>query len=110
MVAAENESDETLLSTWRAMTIPVGPEAFLRQQHAAIHRSDLRAILPNITCPTAIIHGAGDRLIPLSAAEESAAALPAAAYTIIDQAGHLLFHEQPAAAQAALEAWLDEAA
>ncbi|MGV8882451.1 MAG: hypothetical protein ACOH19_09865 [Rhodoglobus sp.] len=51
VVAAENESDETFLATWRAMTIPVGAEAFLRQQHAVMHRSELRASLITIASP-----------------------------------------------------------
>ena len=107
VVAAENESDEALLAIWRQMTTPVGADAFLRQQQAVVNRADLRYILPAITCPTAIIHGAGDRLIPVTAAEESAAALPTATYTVIENAGHFLFHEQPAAASAAIVAWLD---
>ena len=66
VVAAENESDNDLITQWRAMTTPVGPEAFLRQQQAVIGRADRRSTLAGITCPTAIIHGAGDRLIPLT--------------------------------------------
>lgn len=109
VVAAGNESDEALLATWRSMTTPVGAEAFLRQQQAVVQRADLRAILPSIACPTAIIHGAQDRLIPLNAAEEIAEALPAARFTVVEGAGHFLFHEQPAAARDAVSAWLESA-
>ncbi|MEA9985968.1 alpha/beta hydrolase [Subtercola sp. RTI3] len=110
VVAPENHNDEGLLRTWRAMTTPVGAEAFLRQQQAVTQRSDLHSLLATITCPTTIIHGAQDQLIPISTAEETAAALPKARFTIIEGAGHLLFHEQPDAASAALDAWLDSAA
>jgi len=106
VVAAGHESDQTLLATWRAMTTPVGADAFLRQQRAVIQRDDLRALLPSIGCPTAIIHGAADRLIPLHAAEETAAALPSATFTVIEGAGHFLFHEQPTVACAAIDGWL----
>ncbi|TFB92277.1 alpha/beta hydrolase [Cryobacterium sp. MDB2-A-2] len=109
VVAANNESDQALLATWRAMTVPVGPGAFLRQQRAVVQRSDLRSMLPSITCPTMIIHGAADRLIPLAAAEETAAAMPAATFTIIEGAGHFLFHERPAAARDVVDAWLESA-
>ncbi|ANP73564.1 alpha/beta fold hydrolase [Cryobacterium arcticum] len=109
VVAAENESNGALLATWRAMAEPVGSAAFLRQQKAVVQRADLRSILPSITCPTAIIHGAQDRLIPLAAAEETAAALPTARFTVIEGAGHLLSHEQPAAARAAVSDWLESA-
>ncbi|MCI4658888.1 alpha/beta fold hydrolase [Cryobacterium zhongshanensis] len=106
VVAAGHESDPVLLAAWRAMTTPVGAAAFLRQQRAVIQRTDLRALLPSIECPTAIIHGAADRLIPIDAAEETAAALPAAAFTVVEDAGHFLIQEQPDAARAAIDDWL----
>ncbi|UUL76220.1 alpha/beta hydrolase [Pseudarthrobacter sp. Fe7] len=109
VVAAGNELDDALLSTWRSMTTPVGTDPFLRQQQAVVRRADLRSILPFIACPTAVIHGAQDRLIPVAAAEEMAAAVPTARFTVIDGAGHLLFHEQPTAARAAVNAWLEAA-
>ncbi|WP_172582765.1 alpha/beta fold hydrolase [Subtercola boreus] len=110
VVAAENESDDELLARWRAMTRPVGPEAFLRQQRAVVGRADLRSTLASITCPTGIIHGTGDRLIPFDAAEESVALLPSARFTAIEGAGHLLFFEQAETARNAIGAWLDDAA
>ncbi|MCX6500191.1 MAG: alpha/beta hydrolase [Arthrobacter sp.] len=109
IVAAGNESDDALLAAWRSMTIPVGAEAFLRQQRAVVQRADLRSILPSIACPTAIIHGAQDRFIPLNAAEEIAEALPTARFTVVEGAGHFLFHEQPAAARDAVSSWLESA-
>jgi len=109
VVAAGNELDDVLLATWRAMTTPVGADAFLRQQQAVVRRADLRSLLPSIDCPTAVIHGAQDRLIPLAAAEEMAAAMPSASFTVLDGAGHLVFHEQPDAARAAINAWLESA-
>lgn len=109
VAAAGNESNAALLATWRSMTTPVGAEAFLRQQRAVVQRADLRSMVPSIACPTAIIHGAQDRLIPLDAAEEMARALPSARFTVVEGAGHLLFHEQPDAARAAISAWLDSA-
>lgn len=109
VVAAGNELDDALLATWRAMTTPIGADAFLRQQQAVVQRADLRSLLPSIDCPTAVIHGAQDRLIPLAAAEEMASAMPSASFTVLDGAGHLVFHEQPDAARAAINAWLESA-
>ncbi|MDY7543372.1 alpha/beta hydrolase [Cryobacterium breve] len=106
VVAAGRESDQTLLAAWRAMTTPVGADAFLRQQRAVVQRADLRSLLPSIECPTAIVHGAADRLIPIDAAEETAAALPAAQFSVIEDAGHFLMQEQPDAARAAIDDWL----
>lgn len=109
VVAADNEADQALLATWRAMTSPVGPGAFLRQQRAVVQRADLRSMLPSITCPTVIIHGAADRLIPLADAAETATAMPAATFAVIAGAGHFLFHERPAAARDAVDTWLESA-
>jgi pimeloyl-ACP methyl ester carboxylesterase len=66
-------------------------------------------MLPSIACPTAIIHGAQDRLIPLNTAEEIAEAMPTAQFTVVEGAGHFLFHEQPTAARDAVNAWLESA-
>ncbi|WP_241989264.1 alpha/beta fold hydrolase [Cryobacterium serini] len=50
-----------------------------------------------------------DRHIPLAAAEETVAAIPAATFTILEGAGHFLFHERPAAARDAVDTWLESA-
>jgi pimeloyl-ACP methyl ester carboxylesterase len=108
IVAPRNEANQDMLATWRAMAATVGPEAYLRQLRAVIDRSELTPLLPTITCPTAIIHGAEDRYIPVGQARESAAAMPTARFTIIPGAGHFVFHEQPTAASTALSELLGE--
>lgn len=110
VVAARHESDEGLLAIWRTMAAAVGPDAFLRQQHATLHRADSRALLSTIRCPTAVIHGADDRLIPIDAARETAVAIPDARLTVIEDAGHLLFHEQSAATASAVTELLEQIA
>jgi pimeloyl-ACP methyl ester carboxylesterase len=107
MVAEDNEPDQGLLATWRATAATVGADTFVRQQRANIGRSDLRYLLPTIDCPTAIIHGADDRLIPLELARETAAAMPNARFTVIEGAGHFIFQEQPAAAANAVAELLE---
>jgi pimeloyl-ACP methyl ester carboxylesterase len=110
VVAADNETDQGLLTSWRAMTVAVGPAVFLRQQAAAISRVDSRALLASIVCPTTVIHGAGDRLIPVEMGRELAASIPDAELVVIEGAGHLAFSEQPAAAEAAVSDFLARAA
>lgn len=109
VVAERNEDDLELLKVWRAMAGAIGPEAFLRQQRAVIDRIDSRDSLSAISCPTTIIHGVEDRLIPIDVARETASAIPAAYFTAIETAGHFLFHEQPEAAAHAVAAFLDRA-
>ena len=77
------------------MAAGVGPEAFLRQQLATTERIDSLDLLSSISCPTTVIHGADDRLIPVEMSREMAAAIPGAQLVIIEGAGHLAFSEQP---------------
>ena len=107
VVAQQHEGDASLLEAWRAMTGALGAEAFLRQQCVVMDRLDARALLPTISCPTVVIHGADDRLIPLAMGQEIASAIPGAELVTIEDAGHFLFREQPEAARAAVAGFLD---
>jgi pimeloyl-ACP methyl ester carboxylesterase len=107
VVAPQHEGDLELLEAWRAMTRAVGAEAFLRQQRAVMDRLDAGALLPAVSCPTVVIHGADDRLIPLAMGQEIASAIPGAELVTIEDAGHFLFWEQPGAARVAVADFLD---
>lgn len=100
-------ADEQLRTWWRLMAHEVGADAFVAQLDAVMGRPDSRPGLGDITCPTAVVHGAGDRLITPDNAAETAEAIPGAALTLVDHAGHLLPQEQPVATRAALGALLD---
>ncbi|SDO69185.1 Pimeloyl-ACP methyl ester carboxylesterase [Nakamurella panacisegetis] len=106
LVAERNESDPNLLQAWRSMASTVGPDGFLRQQAAAMDRSDARDVLPDITCPTFVIHGAQDRLIPMDAGQELADLVPTSTLRIIEDAGHFLFLERPDELTAMVEEFL----
>lgn len=106
VVAERNESAPGLLGAWRAMAAAVGPEGFLRQQAATMARSDSCDLLAGITCPTVVVHGAQDRLIPVAAGEEIAAAVPGATLRLVADAGHFLLLEQPEAAEAIVDEFL----
>ena len=69
-------------------------------------RSDSRGVLAGIACPTFVVHGAEDRLIPVAAGEEIAAAVPGATLRLIEEAGHFLFLEQSDKAAAVVEEFL----
>ena len=88
------------------MAAAVGPEGFLRQQAATMARSDSCDLLAGITCPTVVVHGAQDRLIPVAAGEEIAAAVPGATLRLVADAGHFLLLEQPEAAAAIVDEFL----
>lgn len=107
VVAEQHEADVALLETWRRVARAVGAEAFLRQQRAVMARADSLALLPTITCPVLVIHGADDRLIPFAMGEEIASAIPGAELVTIQDAGHFLFAEQAGAVDSAVGAFLD---
>jgi pimeloyl-ACP methyl ester carboxylesterase len=110
VVAQQHEGDAQLLEAWRTLTGALGAEAFLRQQRAVMDRLDARALLPTISCPTVVIHGADDRLIPIAMGQEIASAIPGAEFVTIEDAGHFLFREQPGAAASAVADFLDRVA
>jgi pimeloyl-ACP methyl ester carboxylesterase len=110
LVAAENQGRPELADFWRQMAREVGPEAFSRQLRAIAARADSRPLLSTITCPSAVIHGTADRLIPVENGAEIAASIPGVVATFLDGVGHLAPVEAPEALRAALSAWLERAA
>jgi pimeloyl-ACP methyl ester carboxylesterase len=102
-----NAADENLRAWWRLMANEVGAQACVSQLDAVMARPDSRPGLIAITCPTAVVHGMGDRAITPENAAETAEAIPGAVLTLVDRAGHMLPQEQPAAVHAAFTALLD---
>ena len=82
---AEPEPGGTVM----AMAERLGPEVFLHQQHAIMHRPDSRALLPQIATPTLVICGREDAATPLAHAEEIAALTPDARLAVIEECGQL---------------------
>ena len=97
LVDPNHGDDAHLAAFWSKMAHEIGPDAFCAQLEAAINRPDSRSLLPTIDCPTAVIHGAGDQLIPPDHAHETAAGIPHATLTIIKGGAHMVALEQPAA-------------
>ncbi len=58
---------------------------------AMLRDSDLRAVLPDVSVPTLVIAGEGDRVVPAAAGAALAAALPSARLRRIARAGHAPF-------------------
>jgi pimeloyl-ACP methyl ester carboxylesterase len=63
-----------------------------------------------ITMPVLVLNAAQDRVVPLAAAQKLRERIPHARIVVIDQAGHLLFEEQPAECVSAITGFLAEAA
>ena len=100
--------DDVLTDIIMASAASVGPDAFIRQQHAILERPDGTADLKNISCPTLVLCGRQDALTPLPCHEEMAAAIPNARLVVIEECGHLAPLERPHAVSAVMRYWLAE--
>ncbi|HET9059123.1 MAG TPA: alpha/beta hydrolase [Acidimicrobiales bacterium] len=106
LVDPSHRRDERLLDFWRSMALTVGPEAFVRQLRACARRPDSRSLLAAISCPAAVVHGAGDQLIGPGHGAEIAAGIQGALHTVVPGCGHLPTAEAPAAVSQSIEALL----
>lgn len=70
-------------------------------------RSGVPALLPRIACPTLVIHGADDRIIPPSAGERVAEAIPDARLVLVDGGGHAPHVRDPVRVNGLLDVFLD---
>jgi len=102
----ESPPDDALSDIVRTMCRAVGPEAFIRQQNAAISRPDGRTDLAKIDCPAMILCGRQDKPIPLALSEEMASAINGAKLVVVEDCGHFSALEQPEAVSAAMRGWL----
>jgi pimeloyl-ACP methyl ester carboxylesterase len=96
----------TLRNIVLQMAAETGADAFIRQQQAIIGRADSRPLLAAIRCPTLVLVGEQDRLIPPDRSQELAAGIAGARYVTIPDCGHVSTIEQPQATTQALVEWL----
>ncbi len=100
-------ANRELASTIKRMAKNTGRDAFIRQERAIISRSDSLPLLPRIACPTLILCGRQDALIPIALHEEMAARISGSKLEIVEECGHLSTLERPVETSAALARWLE---
>jgi pimeloyl-ACP methyl ester carboxylesterase len=64
-------------------------------QRAAVAGFDARGRLGEVRCPTAVVHGLSDRLVPAAFGRELAAGIPGARFVGLEGVGHLPMLEAP---------------
>jgi pimeloyl-ACP methyl ester carboxylesterase len=99
-------ADPAITATITQMAHAVGREAFARQQKAIMGRIDSRPHLGAIRCPTLVLAGRGDAIMPVEVLEELARGIPGAKLEIVEESGHMTQLEQPEAVTRALHIWL----
>nr|WP_174819368.1 alpha/beta fold hydrolase [Ruegeria lacuscaerulensis] len=96
-----------VLNEVMAMAIDQGPDMFERQMRAMQRRPDQQGGLRHINVPTLVLCGAHDQITPVRKHSFMAEMIPNAELRVIEEAGHMVPLEAPAAVTEALEAWLN---
>lgn len=64
------------------------PQGMLRQMLAVMADTDRHHLLASITCPTLVLHGKADPMVPMACGEDTARRIPGARFEAIDGMGH----------------------
>jgi pimeloyl-ACP methyl ester carboxylesterase len=106
---AEGPRRAEILDLVMAMAESLGPAVFERQSRALQTRPDQSETLAAFAGPALVLCGAEDRLCPVARHEMMHGLLRGSKLAVVAGAGHLPTLEQPAAVNAALAAWLEQA-
>jgi pimeloyl-ACP methyl ester carboxylesterase/predicted glycosyltransferase len=82
--------------------------ALLVQQEREYDKTPVRALLPEIRCPTLIVHGSEDGVIPVSVGERVRDEIPGAQLAVIEGAGHIPNVRDPVKVNLLLDEFLGE--
>ncbi len=78
----------------------------LRQTMVSLVNTDLRDLLPNISCPTLLIWGENDTATPLSDAKIIESLIPDSGLCVLKGCGHFAFCEKPFEANAIINSFI----
>lgn len=106
MLHPEHQRDLALRHKVLTMAETIGVAGFVNTVKAQLARPSAVPDLPQITCPTLVLTGREDTVVPLETHEMMAAALPDSRLVIVEQCGHLSTLEQPEIVTQALRDWL----
>ena len=84
------------------MSVRVGARTYVRQNRAVAARVDVRALLPKVAVPTAVIVGQNDKMTPVELSSGICTLIPGSTLHIIPDCGHLPPIEKPDATAALL--------
>jgi pimeloyl-ACP methyl ester carboxylesterase len=108
LMRAEALADPDKSGTIGAMALAIGKEAFVRQENAVLGRIDSRPHLAKIACPTLVVAGREDAIMPLEFLEEIARGVPKATLAVIERCGHMPSLERPEELTELLVSWLEQ--
>jgi 3-oxoadipate enol-lactonase len=88
-------ANATLLNTIHEIMLETSVNGVIGALQGMRDRPDSTSLLPSVSCPVLVVHGADDQLIPKAEAEKMSQQIPQAQLVIIPGAGHLPNMEQP---------------
>ncbi len=94
----------------RAIAESIEAETIVRALEGLAGRPDSTGLLPTITVPTLVLHGAEDATVPVDEARAMAGRIPGARLRVVDGAGHLPMVETPEAFDAELGRFIESLA
>jgi pimeloyl-ACP methyl ester carboxylesterase len=100
------------LAARRMRSMPEANEALIVAARSMMlelrHRERFASLVARVTAPTLLIHGTGDRLVPIAACQDLADARPDWRFQVFEYTGHVPQLETPARFVDALAGWLDD--
>lgn len=106
MLHPEHQKDTVLRTKVLKMAEAIGIQGFVNEVKAQLSRPDSFANLAGINCPTLVLAGREDTLVPLFYHEAMAGKLPDNRFVIVEHCGHLSTMEQAEIVTQALREWL----
>ena len=106
IIHPDRRDDADLVEALVAMAERHTPEEMAAQIDALLNRPDMRALLPNIACPTLVCCGREDAWASASQHSEMAGLIPGARLEIIDHCGHMTTMEHPQRLTGLMLEWL----
>ena len=107
LLAPVHQQEIGMMGTISEMALGVGKEAFARQERAIIGRIDSRPHLAQIRCPTLVVAGREDQIMPVEWLQELAQGIGGARLEVIEACGHMSSIERPEEVARLLRSWLE---
>lgn len=100
---SDHEEAEQIFAKWKPLFHERAQAKAARHHVFAVARHSTYKRLPEIACPTVVVHGEDDALIPIKNGRLVADRIPNAAFQVLKKTGHGIVHTRPEAVEQALE-------
>jgi pimeloyl-ACP methyl ester carboxylesterase len=107
MIHPARRGDAAFMAPLREMIMSTTPEIHEKQIRALVGRRDATPVLATIHCPALFLAGRQDEWSTPAQHEAMAKAVPGSRFVVIEDSGHFVSVEQPAAFTAAIRDWME---